>query len=82
MTYEAFFNDEAIKLIRYSVAEKSRIKASRYFRAACNMERQWRKHRGVDDSATVYFGGCIIKASSLRMIWAETKWRMSKGMRL
>lgn len=43
MEYEGFYSNEAYKLIQWMVVEKNRIKATKIYRAACNMERNYRR---------------------------------------
>ena len=48
--YECFYSDKAYELIEWCVTVKDRIKASKIYNAACNMEDAFRKSSNINYS--------------------------------
>ena len=68
VTFNSFYNDKAVELVKWYYEENNRIKAIKIFKAACNMEYNYRMSRWRE----VEVGNEIkyIKAMSVNMIRA------------
>ena len=68
VTFNSFYNDKAVELVKWYYEENNRIKAIKIFKAACNMEYNYRMSRWGE----VELGNGIqyIKARSVNMIRA------------
>jgi len=45
ITFDSFYNDKAIELVKWYCKENNRIKAIKIFKSACNMEYNYRMNR-------------------------------------
>ncbi len=66
-SYDRFFSDKAIELVKWSLSEPDRLKSNNIFRVACRMEYRNRKYYGDGDGIRDR-GGCWEKAEPLNLI--------------
>ena len=45
ITFDSFYNDKAVELVKWYCKENNRIKAIKIFKSACNMEYNYRMNR-------------------------------------
>ena len=45
ITFDSFYNNKAIELVKWYCKENNRIKAIKIFKSACNMEYNYRMNR-------------------------------------
>ena len=68
VTFDLFYNNKAVELVKWYYNENNRIKAIKIFKAACNMEYNYRMSRW--DEVELGNGVQYIKARSVNMIRA------------
>ena len=68
ITFDSFYNNKAIELVKWYCKENNRIKAIKIFKAACNMEYNYRMSKW--DEVELGNGVQYIKARSVNMIRA------------
>lgn len=56
---KSFFNDKAFEMCVWSYEERDRLKSSRIYKAALQMESKYRKSKGISENCNKTVGGCI-----------------------
>ena len=65
--YQAFYNDEALKIIDWMFAENNRAKQAKLYRTACKMEYRFRKYHGIPENSPWRRGNVITLPVGMRM---------------
>jgi len=75
--YDAFFNNEAMKMAMWSLdEEKNNLrKAYKLYKTACRMEKRFRKYHGIIEGVPWRTGNCITLPSPF---WFYREKRKSK----
>lgn len=68
MQFECLFSEEAIKCATWAFKENNRIKSSKIMAAAFNIEKEYRKNRGISMDARVLVGGCYTFGKSIDLL--------------